>query len=278
MKIYFLMALFCLVSCGDDKFNRVEELQGFRILGVIASNPEVGPNGGASNLRLIVSDPNGGGRIITGTTKSCIDPGISLGASVSCARDPNTVNGSYSFNTASDADLGSANLYTGLADQNLLVNVPATILTGRSARDQFNGVGYITIFQFAVDGKNITAFKRVAATSRGTLNTNPTSVNPVNILLNGQAITSKPNKNDNLKLATFTPETYSFTNVDGSQEVKMEEFSVAWYVSFGELNRPKADLEDDVKYLSGAPGSTMVVLSLLRDDRGGIFFERAVLP
>ena len=89
MKNLFLLSLFLLMSCSDDKFNRVEELQGFRILGITATAPEVAP-GGASTLQLIVSDLNGGGRTISGTTKSCIDPGISLGASVSCRPFPLT--------------------------------------------------------------------------------------------------------------------------------------------------------------------------------------------
>ena len=67
-------------------------------------------------------------------------------------------------------------------------------------------------------------------------------------------------------------------NVDGSQEVKAEEHSVAWYISSGELNKPKAEVDEDVKYLSTSPASTMVVLSLVRDDRGGIALERIVLP
>ena len=67
-------------------------------------------------------------------------------------------------------------------------------------------------------------------------------------------------------------------NVDGSQEVKSEEQAVAWYVSFGELNKPKAEVNEDVKYLSNSPGSTMIVLCLVRDDRGGIVFQRSVLP
>ena len=79
-------------------------------------------------------------------------------------------------------------------------------------------------------------------------------------------------------MTTASAETYDFMNIDGSQEVKAEELSVAWYVSYGKFNKPKAEVGDDVKYLSHTPSSTMVVLSLLRDDRGGVFLERAVLP
>jgi hypothetical protein len=274
VKPFLYLVLFFLMSCGDDKFNRVEELKGFRILGTVASAPEVAP-GGASTLQLIVSDPNGGGRTLSGTTKSCIDPGISLGASVSCDHDPSTVNGTYDIDTINDADLGVANLYTGVATDTVAVTVPATIFVGRTARDQFNGVGYITIFEFNVDGNNVTAFKRVAATNRGSFNANPSITA---ILLNGASISSKPNKDDKLKVTTAVPETYNFMNINGSQELKTEELQVAWYVSYGELNKPKAEVEDDVKYLSNPPGSTMIILSLLRDDRGGFFIQRAVLP
>jgi archaellum component FlaF (FlaF/FlaG flagellin family) len=276
MKTLLLISLFLLMSCGDDKFNRVEELQGFRILGVVATAPEVSTFPGLSTLQLVISDPNGGGRQISGTTKSCIDPGISLGASVSCDHDPSTVPGTYDIDTINDADLGVANLYTGIAADTVNVSVPATVFAGRSAREQFNGVGYITIFEFNVDGKTVTAFKRVTATNRGVTNTNPSITD---LLLNGVTIgATKPNKNDKLKVTTAAPETYNFINVDGSQEVKTEELQVAWYVSYGELNKPKTEAQEDVKYLSNPPGSTMIILSLLRDDRGGFSIRRSVLP
>ena len=274
MKILLLISFMLLAGCGDDKFNRVEELKGFRILGITATSSEVAP-GGMSTLQLIVSDRSGGGRVISGTTESCIDPGIGLGAEVSCDHDPATVKTAYTIDMANDADLGSANLYTGLATDTVNVTVPATIFAGRSARNQFNGVGYITIFNFQVDGTTISAFKRVSATNRGTFNNNPTISN---VLLNGVAIAVKPNKDDKFKVATSAPETYTFMNVDGSQKVKSEEQAVAWYVSFGELNKPKAEVNEDVKYLSNSPGSTMIVLCLVRDDRGGIVFQRSVLP
>ena len=274
MKTLLLISFILLSGCGDDKFSRVEELQGFRILGVIATAPEVAPNG-MSDLQLIVSDQSGGGRVITGTTQSCIDPGISFGANVSCAHDPATVNGTYTIDMANDADLGSANLYTGVAAQIVSVIVPATIFLGRSARSQFNGVGYITIFNFQVDGKNISTFKRVTATNR-VANTNP-SISDV--FLNGSPLTTtKPDKDDKLKVAVSAPETYTFENVDGSQEVKTEEQAVAWYVSYGEFDKPKSEVEEDVKYLSNSPGSTMVVVTLVRDERGGIALQRIVLP
>jgi len=269
-----LILLFLVVSCSDSSFRKVEELDGFRILGVIASAPEVAP-GGSSNLQLIVSDPSGGGRTIVGTTESCLDPGIALGASVSCDHDPATVNGSYTINTISDADLGAADLYTGVATQTLAVTVPSTIFIGRSARDQSNGVGYITIFRFNVDGKEVSSFKRISASNRGTLNINPSITS---ILLEGTPINAKPQKDNKLKVTTSAPETYNFINVDGSLETKSEEMAVAWYVSSGEFNRPKTEVNEDVKYLSDPPAASMVLLTILRDDRGGMFLEKVVLP
>lgn len=272
MKPFLVLLLLFLTSCGDDKFNRVEELKGFRILGVVATKSEVVPPD-SSDLQLIVSDIGGGGRTISGTTKTCIDPGISLGAAVSCDHDPGTVNDTYDI-LFSDIALGVSNLYTGLAPDTVTVNIPATVFAGRSTIEQFNGVSYITIFEFTVDGKTETAFKRVTATNRGSINQPPSITD---LLLNGTPIgVSKPNKNDKLQVTTAAPETYSFINVDGSQETKTEELQVAWYVSYGELNKPKAEAQEDVKYLSSPPGSQMVILSILRDDRGGVSIERAV--
>lgn len=269
-----LIILLLMVSCSDSNFRKVEELKGFRILGVIASAPEVTP-GQSSSLQLIVSDPNGGGRSISGTTQSCIDPGIALGASVSCDHDPDTVTGTYTIDTANDADLGQADLYTGLATQSLAVTVPSTIFVGRSARDQFNGVGYITIFKFTVDGEEVSTFKRIMVSNRGSLNTNPTITG---LLLDGSPMTARPQKDSRLNMTANSPETYNFRNIDGSEEMRAEEFALAWYVSSGELNIPKSEVGEEVKYLSNPATGTFVVLVVLRDERGGVSFEKLVLP
>jgi hypothetical protein len=272
MKALWITSLFILLSCSDDNFKKVENLSGFRVL-AIQSNPVEVTNSGTVGLQLYVSDVKGGGRAISATTEACIDPGVTLGAAVSCDHDPTTVTGSYSFNTDTDSQMGAANLYTGLADQVLNVTIPAFIFTGRSERDKVNGVGYLVIFRFDVDGKKVVSYKRILATTRTTLNQHP-SVS--GILLNGGAIAGKPSKDDRLKVQVSAPETYTYINVDGSSEVKTENLQTAWYVSEGELDTSKASVSESVKFKSSTPTGTMLIISIVRDERGGVEFRQEV--
>jgi hypothetical protein len=262
MKIFSLLFLTTVLSCGDDRFTKVETLEGFRIIGINATNPEVAP-GGNSTLSVYVSDVTGGGRPINGTYERCIDPGISLGAEVKCDHDPSAFSAAYNINTAALNPADS--FFTGYAGA-LPVTVPASILVGRSAREQFNGVGYIVIFRFTVDGKNVSAFKRIVATNRGSLNQNPSGAD---VLLNGAIIASNPKKDDRLTVTNLIPETYSYQNVDGSTETRMEDLEVGWFVSAGSFDRPKSDYGETVKFLDDAPASLLLV-AVVRDDRGGM--------
>lgn len=274
MKTLFLLSLFLLNSCGGDDFRKVENLESFRILGVFSPTPEVAPGVGVTaNLQLIVSDVNGGGRVINGTTQACIDPGIALGAEVSCDHDPNTQNGSHTIDTTT-VDMTS-NLYTGLNADVETISIPDTILAGRSSRAQFNGVGVIVIFRFNVDGKEIKVFKRIVVTNRGSTNTNPV---PGTIRVNGAGVSTIPLDGDKLTVSSSGAETYDFRNIDGTTETKTEKFEVAWYVSRGKFDKPKANIDDTVEY-QGKPSSDPVVfIAIIRDERGGIEFVRESFP
>lgn len=271
-KFPFLF-LFLLVACGDEKLKKVEVLGEFRILGIIASSPEVAP-GGSSTLRLIVSDINGGGRTISAQVESCVDPGISLGAQVSCDHDSSKVSNSYSIDTASDPDLGSGNLYTGQANATLNITVPGTILNGRTNREKFNGVGYINIFSITLDGRTVKAFKRIIATNRGTLNSNPTLSA---ITVNGGSISSRPGANDLLGISSSGSESYQFQNIDGTFENLTESFELAWYISSGEIVRSQVSASDTVRIKTASTATSQVIFAVIRDGRGGIAFRREVI-
>lgn len=272
MKYFFLLILLLTVGCGSQEMKKVELLNEFRILAVVTTTPEVVPGAGVT-LQLFVSDVKGGGRVINGTTISCIDPGISFGAQVNCDHDPFAVAGTYTIDTTT-VDMTS-NLFTGLAADTLNVTVPIGIFVGRSVRDQFNGVGYISIFNFNVDGKDVSVFKRVVATNRGALNTNPAGSA---ILLNGAPISATPNKNDKLRMTSSAPETYDYITIDGSTEVRTEGLQVAWYVTEGKFDKPKSDVNETVKYLDDAATTPSLVIGIVRDERGGVDLVREFFP
>ena len=272
-KLFLLIISLLFYSCGDD-FKKVEVLSEFRILSIVANTPEVDPGPVLDvKLRLFVSDVKGGGRLIKGTTVACIDPGIAFGAKVNCDHDPSAVPGTYDIDTRTP-DMTS-NLFTGLAADELIVRIPETIFAGRSTTEQFNGVSYIVIFNFTVDGKAVSVFKRIVATNRGSLNTNPTGSA---VFLNGVAIASAPAKDDKLKVTTSSPETYNFINAEGDTETRTEVFQVAWFITQGKFDKPKSDVDETVKYLGDAATIPSLVISIVRDDRGGAEIVRKIFP
>jgi hypothetical protein len=273
MKNLFFLTVLLLTGCGETGFKKVEQLDGFRILAIEASQPEVAPNT-AVNLRLFVSDPTGptSGRIIVGELVTCIDPGISVGAPVSCDHDPGKITAPVTIDTQiADFQNNFLSGYTAPTS----VTVPANILTGRSTREQINGVAYLAIFTFEVDGQLITAFKRIIATTRTPLNTNPTGSA---ILLNGAAFSGNPKEKDKLSMTSSAPESYDYVNVDGSVETKVEKLEVAWFVPEGEFDKPKADLSEEVELTKSPPAASYVLIGILRDDRGGVEVVRIKIP
>lgn len=261
MKYVFL--LFLSLSCGDDDFRKVEKLETFRILGVKASLPEVTP-GSSVDLRVLVSDFSGTEASVSGNYVTCIDPGISRGAKVSCS----TVLETNTFTI----NMNSLDGRTGLGPV-VNVTVPADILIGRDSRDQFNGVGYIVIFSLTVGGTNYTAFKRIIATNRGSLNTNPLGST---LLVNGLTPLQAPIDGDELSVTTSLPENYDLINVDGTQEARTEKFQVAWYTSSGEFSSSKTNVDETVEYTGDTESS--LTLAVIRDERGGLDFVKVNFP
>lgn len=263
----FLVLLLICAACGGSDFKKIEKLDGFRILGIQSPQSEVDPGDIVNNIRVLFSDV-GGGRAISGTTVSCIDPGIALGAKVSCDHDSSRVNGIYNLDTAADDETGG--FFTGLSTSVASVTVPAQIFQDRSTREQLNGVGYIIIFTFEVDGKTVSAFKRIVATNRVLKNTNPTGL----LYLNGSAIASIPDKDDELSVVSSSAETYDYENVDGTVENRTEEIQVAWYISEGELNKPKTFANEETKFLEDRPSAPFTLFAVIRDERGGFSYLR----
>lgn len=273
--IGIILSLFIFSSCGDDKFKKVEVVDSFRILAIVANEPEVAA-GGSTNVFPYVSDPNGAGRTLSGTYEICLDSGVSFGANPTCENISGATTGSYTINFSTDADF-AANGYTGLAATPVVVTVPSTIFSNKDSRQQFNGVAMLVIFRFTVDGKEISAFKRIFATNRGSYNINPST--PI-VELNGSTLSSKPIAGDRLTLSgPNDEETFDYQNIDGAIESRVETYEVAWYVSSGKLLKPKISKNEDTQVSSSAESSSsFFCVSVVRDERGGVSTRRIFLP
>lgn len=259
MKYFFL--LFLCLSCGDDAFRKIEKLDGFRILAIQVDNPEVGIGISPVNVRPFIADVNGADATINGTYQTCIDPGIGRGADVEC----DSAELSYSI------PMGPLTNRTGFGPQ-LAVNIPGNILNGRTTLEKFNGVSYLVIFRFVVNGIEHRSVKRIAVTDRSLVDLDPTlvNVNPTGtgLLVNGSPYSTSPKDGDELLVNASGAQTYKVINIDGSIESRQEEFEIAWYTSTGEFDRPKASVTQGVKYKGDTPSS--VTVAIIRDERGGV--------
>lgn len=267
MKTILLLSFFLFFSCSDDSFKKVEKLGDFRVLGIQASNSEVNANTNVS-FNLLISDIDGGGRVVALEIEGCTDPGVTQGAQPNCDHDPAKFSASVPDITAS---LNAPN-YTEMVTLIPTVPVSVSILTGRSARDQFNGVGYLVTFTFDVEGEKIKTFKRIIVTNRSSLNSNPSFDDNTDLLLNGSEINnSLPAIGDKLTLKAGNPENYQFQNIDGSIEDKTEKFEIAWYSSYGEFSKPKSFTQEEVELKTSKTNSTAsVFVVVIRDGRGGL--------
>ncbi len=268
-KTIYLFTLFLIASCGDDKLKKVETLNSFRLLAIESATPELTQNAGLSvTARPYISDVNGGGRIVNAEVDGCIDPGISFGAEVTCEGNPSKVSVAYTINTSA-----LPNLNSGWGAYSSALSIPDTIFFGRTDRERFNGVPYIIIFKFTVDGAVVKSFRRILLTNRTVLNSNPTLSG---LLLNGSTI-SRPNLNDYLSASVSGSENYNTILDDGIIENKNETLTMAWYVSSGELNISKATASESVQYKTSPPSTQLLIIGVLRDERGGVAVRESLL-
>lgn len=275
LNTLLFILLFTLIGCGNDDLPKVETLSGFRVLAIVADNPEAAP-GATVTLSLLLSDINGAGRTISGTWRACEDPGIALGATPSCENVSGaTASSAFSVNF-SDSDFGSS--YTGL-DTALTfnVNIPATILDGANAVELQNGKGYVVVFRFTVEGREVRAFKTIIVSSRTTKNSNPG--NPTSILLNGSTLNSLPKEGDSLSIPDLTDEeTYQAFFSDGSLNTITESYNLSWYISKAKLSAGKVAEGDSVKLQSSPRDEPFVAVVVVRDERGGIGHRVVNIP
>jgi hypothetical protein len=270
MRLLIWPTLILLASCSNDNFRSVEILSEFRVLGIYATKSEVSAPDSV-DVQVLVSDVKGGGRNISATWEACVDPGVALGAPVKCDHDPLKLSGSYTVDTSALPEM-----FTGLGPT-LTLNVPSQILLGRTEREKLNGVGYLVIFRFDVDNKEVMAFRRVSAvdTSLRELNTSPTG----SLLLNnGAPLTAPPEKNSQLTITSSPAESYRYLTIAGVLETRLENYEIAWFATEGKFDKPKSTINDTVIFQGNTPSRPFLILAVIRDERGGLDFVSEYFP
>ena len=276
MPLFFslILPLIIFSGCGNEDLPQVETLQGFRVLAIVADSPEAA-EGATVNLSLLLSDVNGGGRTISGTWRACPDPGIALGAEPTCA-GVSGATAAQSFSVDfTDSDYGST--YTGLdAGLSFSVSIPSNLLDNATTIQQTNGKGYVAIFRFSVDGKEVRAFKNIFVTNRTTKNSNPGTPT---IQLNGGTLSSLPVANDTLTINDLSDEeTFQAFFSNGTLATITESYELAWYVTKSKLSAGKVGERDSVKFDEAPTGGPFAAVVVVRDERGGTSFQIARVP
>lgn len=269
-----------LFACSEDNFKKYVALQELRIVALVGNNgsnkSEVGP-GASLTITPWVSD-------VTETSglqfswQACVDPGLNNGAEPNCDNNSSAT----SVTTGSITTLNSGNTFTGAADS-FVVNIPAQILTGRSAQQQYNGVNYLVLYSVTnSSGKTVKSFKRVVVSgaAKTNKNTNP-QITQVNA--NGSAISSL-NANQtyslNAVLSGSSQENYQVLNGDGSYTNLVEEIQVTWFYSDGStkyyrtINQETTDYTTPTSYPSTR---NSFVIAVARDPRGGLSVLKTVI-
>lgn len=269
-----VLSLLLFSGCGNEDLPQVETLQGFRVLAIVADSPEAA-EGATVNLSLLLSDVNGGGRTISGTWRACPDPGIALGAEPTCA-GVSGATAAQSFSVDfTDSDYGST--YTGLdTGLSFSVSIPANLLDNATTIQQTNGKGYVAIFRFNVDGKEVRAFKNIFVTNRTTKNSNPGTPT---IRLNGGSLSSLPVANDTLTINDLSDEeTFQAFFSNGTLATITESYELAWYVTKSKLSAGKVGERDSVKFDEAPAAGPFATVVVVRDERGGTSFQVVRVP
>ena len=270
MKRLTLILIILFNGCGEDNFKKYASLNDFRVLGIVADKPEVSDTNETVALTVIASDIENEGRTITQKIEGCVDPGISAGEEISCEGAQK-----YQLIGESDVDLNAelgGSFYTG-ALPSVNVTVPSDILSNRTVIEQFNGVDYLIVYTFSIDGSEVLqTFKRVKVSSRVTKNSNPqiTSLSSLSL-----------NSDDQTLSVVINEDAESFTYLDllGDQNTSSEVYYLSWFTSSGEIENSQVYVEEETKINLGSslPDEAVVVV-FLRDGRGGVDFQVKNLP
>lgn len=254
-------------SCGSDNLPKPEKLGPLRVLGLIASTPEVAATGATVNIIPVISDTDGGTRILNYEWKSCLDPGVALGATPTC--EGQTAISAPDSNTLNRTSTQLQNYpFTGSAtNDSYNVVIPGTLLTAKTAFEKFNGIAVLVTFKLMVDGtsESTSAFRRILVRDT-TLNPTPLNSKPAT----PSGITSLPaSETDLTPTLTETSQTYSVLSTTGAVLSRTEKLTVSWFTTDGEFEFSRTDGASSNKWTPPTSGSP-VGLILLRDDRGGL--------
>jgi len=256
-----------LTGCDDD-FEPRSHLIGYRVIGISADRPEIGPD---DTVRLTVHDYDSEGRVADYAWKICF---LSFGQAddYACA-DPALEFEIVADGPEADVDLGPDGFdlrgaferfgpFPGADGQ------PTTLADGIDVQ--------IEVVSGPQDGRIIDSIKRMRVRDGGTPNTNP---GIAALTVDGRADPAAAAPGADVELAVQIAPGSEEDYVDYAGRQVTEELLLSWYTTDGELD---ADLTfgddlDNTLTLPDASGPVEVFVAV-RDGRGGLAVENVTIP
>lgn len=290
-KALFPLTLTLLISgCADNGLPNYYELGDLRVLGILVENAlsqpisEVDPSSGPTvTLTPIISALNAGSALgntasdlsLTLSWQSCVDPGVSYGASPSCEGVP----GASGVTTVSGTLPSQSGSYTSTLSANGThsVTIPSTFLDSATSREKQNGVNLLVTLQVSApgSGETVKSFRRITVTTRTTLNSVP-ALTGIRVSGSGSNLTTLPGaESDLVPVYTGSAETYSVISSNGVTTSLTENLTTTWFLSRGELESNRTDTTLSNTYTPATTGTTpQFLVALLRDSRGGLSWQK----
>ncbi len=267
-------------GCGSNDLPKYYLLDRLRVLGanIVGAAAEFAAGDAGIQVAFHISDPLGAGRTLTYSLESCVDPGIGLGATPTCADNPTRT---VITSTSTFVPGSAATNYYGVLTTPAF-SVPAAGVMFADPRtgstkpiyQQDNGVAYIVILRLTASvTESEIAYKRVIVSTKATKNQNPTFGSPA-LTFNGVDATTYTLTADafpmNSAAATGSAETYFQEDNNGTSTSKTEALTVTWLTNAGVIRYTRTDPGVENRFTPYSPLATVTsIIAVMRDDRGG---------
>ncbi len=262
-------ALSLLSSCGSSDDSRPHQLGKLRILAVVADKPEVQP-GTTVQISPVVSFPDVASRTLTHEAWGCLDPGLSVGATPTCANAADKV----SLMAPTALTLSAPN-YTQSLSNIFSFAAPSDSLSAFDTVTAYNGESYIVEYIVrASTGEVANSIKRIRLTTKtlAEWNSNPSLTNIMST--SGSALSVLPTATTTLfpNYPGASKQAYTLKNSSGNLVSSFESLTTSWYVTRGTFNFDRTDSANTNTFSPNGAGPTgaVTMVVVLHDNRGGM--------
>ena len=256
---------FFLCACSAPDFNKFSQLGELRMLGIVADKPEIdGTRSDAVQVTLTpyLSDIDAGGREFTVMVGSCLDPGLSQGASPRCLQPKLAT---YPSGNTFDTSVLRDKNYTGaMTAITITIDNPASLIAARDKQQQYNGVNYLVIFNLRAGDAQLTAVKAIAISARENLNTNP----EIDKIYPACSSLTDHSEMAISFTATGKQQDYREMRADGSFNNLTESYFITWFYLHGKVRPSRILLNQPSTYIAGSEDQETLV-AVVKDRRGG---------